>query len=221
MAVEDLSFVPVEQLVLGRRRARTVSVTRLPKYELERGRAAFPPDPEMEAMRPKTYGDCDAAGWGLEGQPCPWVSCAMHLALDVDADTGNIKENFPGVELEAMRATCALRVAAREGVTLEEVGEYVNLTRERVRQLEGRALATLARLNAGLLAKLHESQRAPANDQPEAPRPVGRPAVTHCHRGHPLAGDNLFVWQGRRQCRACINERQRARRAARKHVGSL
>ncbi|MCC6192287.1 MAG: HNH endonuclease [Anaerolineales bacterium] len=39
---------------------------------------------------------------------------------------------------------------------------------------------------------------------------------THCKRGHALAGANLVVdSRGRRQCRTCINDRQRARRAAR------
>jgi hypothetical protein len=40
---------------------------------------------------------------------------------------------------------------------------------------------------------------------------------THCHKGHPLSGDNLYNKPGgRRQCRRCINERARLRRAAKK-----
>jgi len=35
-----------------------------------------------------------------------------------------------------MPATCALDVADRGGITLEEVGEILNLTRERIRQVE-------------------------------------------------------------------------------------
>ena len=35
-----------------------------------------------------------------------------------------------------MSETCALDVADRGGITLEEVGELVNLTRERIRQVE-------------------------------------------------------------------------------------
>ena len=39
--------------------------------------------------------------------------------------------------------TCALDVARRGGVTLEEVGEIMNLTRERIRQLEMSGLTRL------------------------------------------------------------------------------
>ena len=35
-----------------------------------------------------------------------------------------------------MKETCALDIADRGGVTLEEVGEILNLTRERIRQVE-------------------------------------------------------------------------------------
>jgi DNA-directed RNA polymerase sigma subunit (sigma70/sigma32) len=42
-----------------------------------------------------------------------------------------------------MTETCALDVADRGGITLEEVGEIMNLTRERVRQVETAGLAKL------------------------------------------------------------------------------
>ena len=42
-----------------------------------------------------------------------------------------------------MAETCALDVADRQGITLEEVGVIMNLTRERVRQLEMRGLSKL------------------------------------------------------------------------------
>lgn len=32
-------------------------------------------------------------------------------------------------------------------------------------------------------------------------------AQTHCVRGHKLAGKNLYVWRGRRYCRACRAKR--------------
>lgn len=48
-------------------------------------------------------------------------------------------------------------------------------------------------------------------------RGVGRTAVnaakTHCSRGHELAGDNLYVHDGQRKCRACKKETIKAWRA--------
>ena len=42
-----------------------------------------------------------------------------------------------------MEHTCALDIADRGGVTLEEVGEILNLTRERIRQVEVMGLEKL------------------------------------------------------------------------------
>lgn len=39
---------------------------------------------------------------------------------------------------------------------------------------------------------------------------------TECLRGHPLSGDNLYLYQGKRHCRACRAANDKARRAARK-----
>lgn len=43
---------------------------------------------------------------------------------------------------------------------------------------------------------------------------------THCMRGHPFEGHNLFMSQGKRQCRICDNKRQLARYYKRKAVCS-
>lgn len=48
------------------------------------------------------------------------------------------------------RATCALDVANDDAITLEEVGELLGLTRERIRQIE---LIGLQRLRAGAVVK--------------------------------------------------------------------
>jgi hypothetical protein len=45
-----------------------------------------------------------------------------------------------------MNESCALDVADRGGTTLEDVGAIMNLTRERIRQLEVKALAKLQAL---------------------------------------------------------------------------
>ena len=44
--------------------------------------------------------------------------------------------NFPDLEVWEMTETCALDVADRGGITLEDVGILLNLTRERIRQVE-------------------------------------------------------------------------------------
>ncbi|HOB70545.1 MAG TPA: DNA-binding protein, partial [bacterium] len=55
-------------------------------------------------------------------RPCLFVSCKYHLFLDVNPETKSIKFNFPGKEVWELRETCALDVADKGGVTLEEVG---------------------------------------------------------------------------------------------------
>jgi hypothetical protein len=93
---------------------------------------------ELIANRPKTRGDCK------DGQrPCPWISCKQNLFLDVNGETGTIQLNFPGREIDQLPATCVLDVADEGTHTLEECGELTNRTRERIRQIEVRALLKL------------------------------------------------------------------------------
>lgn len=74
-------------------------------------------------------------------RPCPFVSCRFHLYLDVNEATGSIKLNFPDKEPWELSCSCALDVAEQDGgLTLEDVGALLNLTRERARQLESSAL---------------------------------------------------------------------------------
>ncbi len=65
----------------------------------------------------------------------------------MSARTGAIKLNFPDLEVWEMTESCALDVADRAGTTLEEVGAIMNLTRERVRQVEVNGLAKLQALD--------------------------------------------------------------------------
>jgi len=93
---------------------------------------------EIESLRPRTRAAC------VNGpRPCLYVSCKHHLYLDVNPETGSIKVNFPDKEVWELEETCALDIADRGGITLEEVGEIMNLTRERVRQVETQGLAKL------------------------------------------------------------------------------
>jgi len=92
----------------------------------------------VEENRPRTRADC------INGpRPCLFVSCKHNLYLDVNPETGSIKLNFPDKEIWELEHTCALDVAEKGGITLEEVGEIMNLTRERIRQVETRGLAKL------------------------------------------------------------------------------
>ena len=50
---------------------------------------------------------------------------------------------IPDLDIAEMKDTCSLDVADRGGITLEEVGEILNLTRERIRQVEVRGLLKL------------------------------------------------------------------------------
>jgi hypothetical protein len=119
-------------------RARTISVKRMTKRELEIGRLLYP---ENDYEKPRTREEC------LDGpRPCPYVSCKHHLYIDVSARTGAIKLNFPDLEVWDLGESCALDVADRGGTTLEDVGAIMNLTRERIRQVEVKALAKLEAL---------------------------------------------------------------------------
>jgi hypothetical protein len=122
----------------SRARARTISIRRLSKTELNLGRMLYP---EEQYWRPQSRGECAE----ME-RPCPFVSCKYHLYIDVHPVRGSIKINFPDLEVWEMTDTCALDIADRGGITLEEVGEIMNLTRERVRQVETQGLAKLERL---------------------------------------------------------------------------
>ena len=112
----------------GPRRSKTLTSRRLTREEV---REAEEIQAEYESIRPSSRVQCKNGP-----RPCPFVSCKFHLYLDVHPETGSIKLNFPDLEVWEMAETCALDVADRGGTTLEEVGEILNLTRERIRQVE-------------------------------------------------------------------------------------
>ena len=119
-------------------RARTISVARTARHELSELKRR---NAGMARQLPESRSEC------AEGpRPCPHVSCRHHLYLDVSPKTGAIKLNFPDMEVWELPDTCALDVADRGGVTLEDVGAIMNLTRERIRQLELQALGRLETL---------------------------------------------------------------------------
>ena len=132
-------LVPVDRLRRSRTSRRelgargvTINTAHPPVSKLSTAEAA-----ELERLRPRTRGDC------VDGpRPCPWVGCRHHLYLDAFTN-GSVKINFPDREPWELTESCSLDVAARGGQTLDEVGSTMNLTRERMRQLEVRALLVI------------------------------------------------------------------------------
>ena len=103
----------------------------------------------LDYERPGTREQCRQAR-----RPCLYVSCRYHLYLDVNPITGSIKLNFPDLDVKDLEETCALDVAERGGITLEEVGDIMNLTRERIRQVEVSGLDKLRSGDADLVTFL-------------------------------------------------------------------
>ncbi len=141
-----------------RQRSKTMSRKEIAR-DLRRQRQSGVLDPELDGVmreielnRPHARAEC-ATG----PRPCMFISCKHHLYLDVNPTTGSIKLNFPDKEVWEMGETCALDVADRGGITLEEVGAIMNLTRERIRQVETRGLLKL---------------RSMVDDEPRANDPV-------------------------------------------------
>jgi hypothetical protein len=139
-------------------RARTISVKRMSRRELEHARTLL--SPELGEDRPNTRAECRDGP-----RPCPHVSCRHHLYLDVSPKTGAIKLNFPDLEVWEMAISCALDVADEGGATLEDVGAIMNVTRERIRQME---ISALARLGA---VRDMRSLREVIDESPCAARP--------------------------------------------------
>jgi len=132
---EDAVALDDPKPIVRRSKAKTIAMKRLTKEELRIGALLYP---ERSYWRPQTRGDCANVA-----RPCPYVSCKNHLYIDVNPNTGSIKVNFPEREVWELDHSCALDVAEEGGITLEEVGEILNLTRERIRQVEVRGLMKL------------------------------------------------------------------------------
>lgn len=124
------------------------------------------PEP-VEVERPTTYADCRR----LVGDgPCPYVGCRYHLFFETTSGKRSHGRRLAGAigigaksarrdhiydhELDMAaeevvageREWCSLRVVAAnpDGLTRDQVGELMDLTKERVRQLEGQARDALA-----------------------------------------------------------------------------
>lgn len=112
-------------------RPSTLSVKELTRNHC----ATIADDGDDLVARPVRRADCVDAE-----RPCPFVACRFHLYLEVHPQTGAIKLLWPHLEPWELGETCALDVADRGGVTLEAIGMMLNVSRERVRQVEATAL---------------------------------------------------------------------------------
>ncbi|HTJ17793.1 MAG TPA: sigma factor-like helix-turn-helix DNA-binding protein [Steroidobacteraceae bacterium] len=128
----------------GRRLSRPVrKITIGTRITLEEKRRLFVDGEQYEPhSKPRLRSECvDGA------RPCPFVSCRYHLFLDVTRN-GGLTLNYPDLEPDQLLESCCLDVADRGGATLEIVGEVLNLTRERARQLEEILLERLRKSEA-------------------------------------------------------------------------
>ena len=146
----------------------------------------YPEADAIQADRPRTRGDCINAI-----RPCPWVGCRHHLYLDVHAATGAITLNFPAkddasktarpgdrrgpedsaVPVWQLKHSCSLDVADMGGLNGPEMGDLLELTKERIRQIEVSALGHL-RGYAGELG--HELEARAVYVAPPGPAVVVR-----------------------------------------------
>lgn len=103
-------------------------------------------DIDPDEYRPQWRHECVDAP-----RPCPFAGCEFH-ALLVVLPSGRLQ--FPhGHEdptLLPEDKSCALDVADKGGVTLEEVGQVLGITRERTRQIVDIALVKVRRTAAHL-----------------------------------------------------------------------
>lgn len=111
------------------------------------------------AARPRELAGCEAAGYVVRGAgpavPCPWASCRHSLLVEVDEETGILKENFPGKDFgETAGETCSLQVALRgatlgdrrgSGNTVAQTAAHLNLVEESARKILKRAFMKYAR----------------------------------------------------------------------------
>lgn len=175
-----------------------------------------------ERVRPVTRGDC------VDGErPCPWVSCVHH------AIHGRMLGDDDAVieTIEAMRQSCTLDVADEGSATLEEVGALFDVTRERIRQIEAKALAKLPRRSETMREHLEEEPspelrpaRAGAARPIEDRRPIDPPAQ---HAALPRPGDVSVAaqamwcpWMGAAMTGTLCARRHTARREKSANAGA-
>ena len=191
---EEAPVVEVEDAgAVGRQRravpGKTIDMRRVSLRERRRLTLATPAE---TYWRPGTRADCASLP-----RPCPYVTCQWHLLLDVPEPGTSVKLNFPdlvedrlhhgplredgsfftggggrleeGPFLEEMAETCALDVAANGAHTHEEIAPLLNLSRERIRQVEDE---TFVRLKKKLSVREMAALLDMASAESLAPLPI-------------------------------------------------
>lgn len=79
-------------------------------------------------------------------RPCPWARCRHHLYNPISiTEGGSVRIDYDlSDDIDEWGETCSLDLADQGGMTLEEVGDVLGVTRERVRQIVDGALGKLA-----------------------------------------------------------------------------
>ncbi len=146
-AIASASAVEREHLGLAQRTTRPAKVTiaakRITKEQIRIGLLLYP----EHTPKPRTRGECANLA-----RPCPFVSCRHHLYLDVAQGGASFTIHDSAVEVWDMPQSCSLDVAEQGPHTLDTVGLLAKVTRERVRQIEIRALARVRRRGGKQLA---------------------------------------------------------------------
>jgi hypothetical protein len=120
------------------RPARSLPVKHLARLVVLHAEDARQPGENLP-VRPRKRGECVGVP-----RPCPFVTCEMNNYSDINPVTGTLHLN--GHEDPSMMAadrSCAYDVAEEGGITLEEVGAILKITRERTRQIQVKALGKL------------------------------------------------------------------------------
>lgn len=112
---------------------------------------------EVLAKQPRRRGDCPPADI-----PCPFIACRYHLWTHATIRNGEISDVQIARPWGNTAYTCALNQADKGPCTLEEIGQVMGLTRERVRQLENGGKERLRRRHSealrGTLSDVNECE---------------------------------------------------------------
>ena len=87
---------------------------------------------EIEERRPLCRGECEHVP-----RPCPWIGCRHHMGItEYRPENGMIRIATDDPTTMDPAESCSLDLAERGGMTLQQVGDALGVTRERARQIQ-------------------------------------------------------------------------------------